>query len=182
MNQSVPIEPHPKQAVVPAAPAGGDISPAEAKFWQEWAEKAPNLIRGKIGGFLDKMNTNVVPYKVGSVALGAALGGATLTKYVPGQWKWASGIGAAASLAAAMLMESVQVASGRTKQAFLDYADALERDPALKQRLAGLLSSTVTAENIQSKGLEHAVVARAMEFGSHMGYIQADNALNNRAR
>jgi hypothetical protein len=170
---SVPAVPSP---AFPTTEKGGVISPAEAKFWQEWAAKAPHLVRSQLSESLDKVTSALTPYKVGGVALGAVLGGATFTKHVPGKWKILSGLSSAASLAFAAFMGSMQSASGEAEAMFLRYADALERNPALQQKLASYLSATVTAENLQSEALEKVVLSKALEFGLHTPYLKGMQA------
>lgn len=150
---------------------GGVVSPAEAQFWQEWAAKAPHLVRGQLTQSLDKVMAALTPYKVGGVALGAVLGGATVTPYVPGKWKILSGLTAAASLGFGAFMGSMQSAYGETQAMFLRYAEALDRNPAMQRNLANYLSATVSAENLQSEMLDKVVLGKTLEFGMQTPYL-----------
>ena len=139
------------------------ISPAEAKFWQEYADKMPSLVRDNeqiIMGFKD----NLTPYKVAMTALGAALGLATFTKHVKGNWKWATGLSAAGAFASAARSAYIQSGMGERIQSNLAYAEELERDPKIRQQLAQFLSTHVTADKIQRYGLENAVVREGFMF------------------
>ena len=147
------------------------ISPAEARFWQEQAQKAPAALR-EMTATLNRVNADFRPYQVGGVAVGAILGGATFTKYVPGKWKWVSGIGAAASLLVGVLAGKVRSVNDANER-YMQYADGLEKDPQLQQQLAQFLSAHVTADDIQRKGIENAVLEQVMMFGEQTPYMQA---------
>ncbi len=157
------------------APAPTDIiSPAEARFWQEWADKVPGLMRTQVQGFSNKFNSILTPWKVGGVVLGTTLGVASFTKAVPGKWKWVSGGAAVASLTTSYVASLFQRASMQVDKVRANYADTLERDPELRQKLADFLSSTVTADKIQDFGIEYAVLMQANAFGRLTQYLQIE--------
>ncbi len=151
------------------------MSPAETQFWQEWAEKAPALIRSNGIENLEKFQSSAGAYKMGSVALGAALGAATFTKYISGRWKYLSGSAAAASLIFASAMAGMQTIGNNTKNRMLAYADALEHSPALQQQLAMHLSSSVTAD-IAASGIENAVLNQAAALALQPAQFQTNAA------
>jgi hypothetical protein len=128
------------------APQQDIISPAEAKFWADWAAKAPGIIRGIMAKNDKDIKAAIMPYTIGGIAVGAVLGGASFTKHIPGKWKWLSGIASAGSFAVSYVFGLAQAESDKMQQLFLDYANALEKDPALQQQLANFLTSTVTAD------------------------------------
>lgn len=160
----------------PSAPVQQDvISPAETKFWQEWADKMPALIPKQTEKNLANFDAEATPYKIAGVTMGAALSAATFTKLVPGKWKWASGAAALASFAGAYLMHSIRANAIPIYRAIESYAQALGQRPELRQQLANALSVNVTAEKIQAMGLERAVVNEAINVGMEMERLGAPN-------
>lgn len=153
------------------------ISPAEAKFWQEWADKTPALIR--MGGEkLGQANSWMSSAQIAGVAMGAALTIASFTKQVPGKWKWASGLAAATSFTGAWAASQMKPALANEQQAFLNYADALEKSPELKAQLADFLGKTVNAEMIQMGGIGYAVGDQALAFGRQIQMIPDSRPMN----
>jgi hypothetical protein len=147
------------------------ISPAEAKFWREQADKASALLRESAVRDLSGTYQVAGAYKVSGVALGTALGLATFTKYVPSKWKWLSGAAAGASMAFGVASGVLQGRTSQMQQRVLGYADALERDPAMKEQLANWLSSFVTADMAHA-GIEKAVAEQAVAMALHRPQLQ----------
>lgn len=164
--------PAPQMPVAPAQPQADIISPNEAKFWQEWAAKAPGLIRVQSSESIRQFQSAVTPYKVGGIGLGAALGIATFTKHIPGYWKILSGAVAGGALAFGLAVGSAQGAIGQTEEIVKSYANALEKSPELREQLAHALSASVTAEQIQQVGIEKAVAQQAVAMGIKMAMYQ----------
>lgn len=140
------------------------------KFWREWAERAPALVRAGIEQVEYQAIQPYTPLKTALAAVGCLLGVASFTKYVPGKWKWISGLGSAGSLMGAVSIGSKNVLETH----FLnDYANCLEGDPALRKELAQYLSDHVTSDSIQSLGIEKVVAVNAMAFIKDMLTKQA---------
>jgi len=154
------------------APQQDIITPAEAQFWADWAAKAPALIRYSIAQNIDPVGAQFDTRKNLGFAVGAAFGIAMLTKYVPGKWKLLSGAAAGASFGLGTMAGQISAGIRQSKAQFTNYADALEKEPALQQQLAHFLSATVSAENIQAYGIENAVFNQAMAFGAQTPYLQ----------
>jgi len=148
------------------------ITPAEAQFWQDWANKAPALIRAKVSENIDPVDGRVNNFKMLSFGLGALLGAASFTKYIPGKWKIASGAGTAGALAFGAFAGQISGGIQHSKAHFMSYADTLEQNPALKQQLANYLSNNVTAA--QAADIDMAVFSKAMQFGLQNKLLQID--------
>lgn len=151
-----------------ASPSADVISPAEAKFWQEWADKAPAIIRQDVAKHMAKANDAMIPYTVGSIALGALLSLGMLGA----KGKWGKGLfaaGSAAGVAGGLYLHfgqrqrSVDV-GGRN----LKCADEIENNPVLREELARVLEKTITAEDIQRYGIEEAVGHAASSYINHL--------------
>ena len=148
-----------------AQPPSEIISPTEAKFWQEWADKAPNMLR-QAGQEFDKFNGKLYLAQSVGMAAGVALGVATFSpyKYVPGKWKWATSVGAVASLAGAWFAGKGQHTMKQSKEMYLKYADMLEKSPVLKQQLADYYAAHITGEQIQMAGIGMVVGNQMVAF------------------
>jgi len=163
-------------------PAADVISPAEAKFWQEWADKMPALVRDN-EQIMIGLKAEMTPYKTAMVAVGAALGVATFTKYVKGNWKWATGLSAVGAFASAAHSSYIQSGIKERIQSNLGYAEMLERDPRMREQLAQFLSTHVTADKIQRYGIEDAVVREGFMFQfEHRHYFNQQSAGNSISR
>ena len=163
-----PLAPQMPLASAPAQPQADVISPAEAKFWQEWAEKAPVLLRTAGVSVVNDVHKDMAFYKIGGIALGAALGGASFTNYIQGKWKWAARGAAALALGASLLLDVSQGFSGFNEASMRNFADALEKDPNLRNQLAISLSANITAEHIQEMGIEKAVLQTVLGFAANV--------------
>jgi len=141
------------------------ISPAEMKFWQEQADKAAGIIRKESAALLDKHETRVSHYKYGTVAVGAALGAATFTGYVPGKWKWASGIASAGALALSAVMFTAPSITDAGKRLYSEYAKMIDENPEMRKQLANYYSSTISADMVQELGIDKAVALKTVEYG-----------------
>lgn len=153
------------ESTTSASPAAEVISPAEARFWAEWADKAPGLLRDQTAKLLPAGPSGRNGGQLFSMGLGVALGIATLTRAVPGKWKILSGAAAGAALGAVPLLGDPPDPAARLRDSLAIYADALERDQGLRARLADYLSSHVTANGIQAHGVGTAVTLQALSFG-----------------
>jgi len=156
-----------------AVPAADVISPAEAKFWQEQAERAPALLRHFIQEDTGKLKSSMQIYKISGIALGAALGIASFTKYIPGKWKIASGLGAAASLLAGTMAGSTQKASDDIQHMFISFADMLEKNPQARSSVASRLQQAVTADDIQQFGLDKAIALRMSDLAMEVATVRS---------
>ncbi|MFO0389269.1 MAG: hypothetical protein ACK502_06070 [Alphaproteobacteria bacterium] len=161
-----------------------NTSKAEMDFWSEWADKAPEILRANVQKMMLEFNAMPPygnPYKTAGVTLGAVLGAATLTKWVRGGWKWATGATAVGSLAVGLYMgkkldEVVCLGQHLMPELFKKinaFADVLEKDPELRKQLADYLSTHVTAKDIQSRGVEEAVTGKTIEFGATTPYLDS---------
>ena len=151
-----------------SAPAADIISPNEAKFWSDWADKAPTIIRSEDAESVRMFRSRMLPVVVGGVGLGAALGIASFTKYVHGYWKILTGVAAIGAFAGSMIVGNALNVVAKTSGPFEDFANVLEQRPELRRQLADTLSRTVTKEDIQKLGIEKAVTDRITEFAITM--------------
>lgn len=155
------------------APQQEIISPGEAQFWAEQAERAPALLREFLEGERAQFENSMRNYKVIGTVVGAVLGATTLTKYVPGKWKIASGSGAAAALYAAVMTANGQKNFDEGSGVIVDFINMLEKNPQMRQALANQLQQAVTAQDIQELGLDKAIIIRtsimaAQQLGAPM--------------
>ena len=132
------------------------ITPEEARIL---AKQAPAILREQVD-LLPKEGTmklvSPTPFYVAGAAVGAVLAGATFSKYVKGGWKWVTGTlaagAAAAGWSAGNTVNKVSAAMNcslrEAGKALLAYADALEKDPVLTEKLAVHLSHNVTAKDL----------------------------------
>lgn len=157
------------------------ITPAEMKFWDEWAQKSPALVRNADTQLAQEIPQGGKPgLKAATIGLGVALGIASLTRAVPGRWKWVSGTAAVGSAALGIYADrqskqaenKARSALPQLKESFASYAAALEQNPDLRKMLAEYLSNTVTAQEIQAFGIQDAVTARTLEFGFDTPYME----------
>lgn len=133
----------------------GTESAAEMKYWQEWADKSPDIIRAAANQLQSDVKRASPMVNAGFIAVGAALGIATFTKMIRGKWKILSGIGAAGSLILGIVDAEGPI--GNIAQQNRNYADKLAVNPVLRQEVAEYLASNVTAEDIQKNGIDAAV-------------------------
>ena len=161
---TIPMTPPAPMAA--AQPQADVISPNEAKFWAEQAQRAPALIQQEIlttkKSFLDKIQMGTMA----SIGFGSAMTVATFSKYTSGKWKLLTGAAAAASFVGSYMVSVMNRSFNATEQEFTAYANALATNPNLSNGLADFLSKTVTAENIQKVGLDKAVLHHAMEYAT----------------
>jgi hypothetical protein len=158
------------------------ITPGEAKFWDEWAAKTPALLRAQNEEIPDKLKERPNPFRMTGLGVGAVLGILSFTKLVPGKWKWVSAAGAFGAASAGlylgaktdMVQDAFEQSLPMVKKSIGEYADALDRDANLRQALAGYLSSNISAADIQSRGIEAAVIDRAVEFARATPYMDTD--------
>jgi hypothetical protein len=157
------------------APPADAISPAEAKTWKEWADRAPDLLRAQAGQDAPRASS---PFSFPLIGLGALSGIATFTKWVPGKWKWLSGGVAAGAVGSGLYLgnkasnlNDAFAASSPMRDTLLRNAGALEHNPALRQQFADYLSGSVSAQEAQSP--EATIVAKAVEFGKTLPHLQA---------
>ena len=168
MNQTVqptampmmPPAPLIPMAGMPTQPQADVISPNEAKFWQQQANRAPALLREDAKHTFDAMRGGFAGYKIAGVGVGAALGALTFTEHVRGKWKIATVLGAAASLMVGGLMHSLNRETDTLEVMVASFATALESSPEGRESLAKRLQETISAEDIQKLGLDKAVATR----------------------
>lgn len=146
------------------------ISPAEAQFWHEQAEKAPQLLRAKIQEANKELTPDLPLKKVVGIGLGAVLGAASFTERVPGYWKLLTGSGAIVAGFIGWEAWARQNRAQSVRADSVDYANRLERDPALTNMLANYLGTCVTADDIQERGLNAAIALHTDVFAirSHL--------------
>ena len=140
------------------------ISPAEAKFWQEWAQKAPVLIRSKGLDVTNKATSYLSFSRNTAVGIGAALGVATLSKFVSGKWKALTGGASGISFVSAVVFNKMRNATLDMHMSSVNALNDLENDPNMRMRLAEYLSNNVTADKIKAHGIENAVLMEAIRF------------------
>lgn len=161
----------PNRSIPPVVDTSGDvISPGEAKFWREWAQKSPDLLRKEFGSALDG-DTIFSGRNIG-FSLGVVLAGASFTKYIPGKWKILSGIGAAGSLLAGWAVSEVERVVKPAIKAQKAFIEELGKNPELQEELANYLAKNVTADAIRKDGLERAVINQAGGFGLTTPYFK----------
>jgi hypothetical protein len=142
-------------------PAQEVISPAEARFWDEWAAKAPALVRRNIA----QINPPAfMAAGAAGVALGVVLGVASFSKKVPGKWKILTGGTAIGSALAGALGMGVANSLGVVSQRYREFADRLEASPELQKDLAAYLSSHIDAQTVGQNGIERAVMMQTSQF------------------
>lgn len=154
---------------------GGAISEAEMKTWNEWADKTPNLLRAQLNAIPEPTGGGLMAPLI-SVGLGAALTVASFTSYIPGKWKIASGLGAVGAGALGLYLGSqagdpAGCVPPEIKKPFLDYADALDRDPNLRRQLADYLAAHMTDDAVEGRPIEVAVMEKSIEFGRSAPYL-----------
>ncbi len=147
------------------APTAEVISPAEAQYWLDWANKAPSLLRSKAVEAIDKSDFYLKLGAISGVTLGAISGIASFTKHVKGNWRWVTGLGSLAALAFGGISWATQSKTGDAKNQIFQYAAALEQSPALKQQLANWFSASITA-NMAQAGIEKAVMEQSLAFAT----------------
>lgn len=193
MDQTVqplatPVTPPPRIAsavpapvAAPAQPQADVISPAEAKFWQEWAEKAWFYVKQQAvtlpvtGDDVPTRNN----WRIIGVALGAAFAAASFSKYVPGKWKIATGGAAVGSALAGFaigrsqdyFIDKIRTALPEQRKLLMDYGDRLQSDIALQKQFADYLERTVTKEDFQGRDMEDVMRVKVLEFGKSMGFF-----------
>jgi len=158
------------------------ISPNEHEFWREQAVRAPQLLRAELEPAMEKLGSALMPYKIGGIGLGAALGAATFSKHVKGKWKYATGAAAVICAGFGSFIHMAQKMADPAADAVFDNVNAVTTDPAKLEKLANYLSATVTAERIQELGLDKAVTYATMNFADQTRSFDTSGARAQMAR
>jgi len=139
------------------------------------AESVPQLIRKHFGNIpvdpAELISTDHF-YRNTAIGLGAALGAATFTRLISRPWKYITG-GVAIGLGIAGMRlgkledeidTTLRVAVPAVKEAVLQHADMLEKNPEMRQQLATYLQNDLTPQQIAGKDAETLLLAKSLFF------------------
>jgi len=126
--------------------------PIQPTDLQRFAERIPNLIRTQVQENIANADGKIGMIKIASITFGGVLAGASFTKHIPGKWKIASGLTAAASLGMGMFTSMVQGQMHQAKDIWLVIADMMEQDPSFRKMLVETVFSGLPPE-IAAQGM-----------------------------
>lgn len=167
------------------------LTPADG---QALAEKAPALLRQQFSQFPDAAEQTDKAFggvgrniRITGVGVGAVLGVASFTKFIPGKWKWVTGTTAVASGALGLMVGHKMDAMAKAfnysfpavKNAILKYADDIENNETIREQLADYLVGNITRGELATKNLDELVGSKAMSFGENAKYLDLKSAIDN---
>lgn len=158
------------------SPATQDmITPAEMKFWQEQAARAPELLLARRNEIVSKTKPKYKPilaFDWAFMDIGCAIAALSFSKYVPGKWKILTGALAGASATHSIHLgdkyfNAMSSSADHAADHFNRVISILQESPCREKEFAEYLSSYVTAADLQKDDLDTVVIKKAFNFFGH---------------